>query len=612
MSTPVTPPGSVRGSPHARGPDGVDRRRFILGAGAVAGLIASGVVPSLSGGAASAAGVEAGASRFVPLPVQYRLSDMRLGPNGQYPYTVVSSVGPGHHIKVQVTGRGGVPASATAAVLSVTVVNRSGFNFVTVYPSGVTMPNVSNVNTSESGQVVANMATVRLGGDGCVDVQTHDDCEVIIDVAGYFDPVTEPVAAGRLVTLDQPERVLDSRLTGTRPSSSRRQAVDLARWVPVDAVAAVVNLTIDGTTEGGFATCFPLGESTVPNASNLNFDGADQTRAVGVVARIGTDGARRGFQVAIGPTNSGAAGNLIVDLVGYYTGEAAAVSADGLFVPVDPVRITDTRLPSPARMWHDWMIEASVPGRAATAASAVALNATAVDSVGWGYLSVLPARSYRWSSARPGDRPNVSSVNFDRANQTVANQVLCRVTEGHGVSVYSFTGSHVLLDLAGFYTGTPRQPAVAAPSNPNPQSVAPEWTLRIPRLGVESRVLEGDSVEITDAGHSWHWSGTGDMGMSANVALFAHRTSAGAPYRNIHLLQPGDAIEIVTDDNRRFEYEMVNRLLTTDDRDEILAASRSLSTPSIALIACTRRNFLPTSLDYRIVVNARLVRTSEF
>jgi hypothetical protein len=60
-----------------------------------------------------------------------------------------------------------------------------------------------------------------------------------------------------------------------------------------------------------------------------------------------------------------------------------------------------------------------------------------------------------------------------------------------------------------------------------------------------------------------------------------------------------------------FTYEVVERHLTSDDRDEILAATRSLSTTSISLIACSRANFLPSSLAYRIIVNARLVSWRE-
>ena len=101
------------------------------------------------------------------------------------------------------------------------------------------------------------------------------------------------------------------------------------------------------------------------------------------------------------------------------------------------------------------------------------------------------------------------------------------------------------------------------------------------------------------------------MGQSANVAVFAHRTDAGGSFRNLHLLTAGDTVEVSTTDGRLFTYEVVERHLTSDDRDEILAATRSLSTTSISLIACSRANFLPTSLAYRIVVNARLASWRE-
>ncbi|NDI02395.1 MAG: hypothetical protein EBY57_11520, partial [Actinobacteria bacterium] len=60
-------------------------------------------------------------------------------------------------------------------------------------------------------------------------------------------------------------------------------------------------------------------------------------------------------------------------------------------------------------------------------------------------------------------------------------------------------------------------------------------------------------------------------------------------------------------DGRIFTYSVVERHLTSDDRDEIVEATRSLPTTSISLIACSRKNFLPTSLAYRIIVNAQLV-----
>ena len=102
------------------------------------------------------------------------------------------------------------------------------------------------------------------------------------------------------------------------------------------------------------------------------------------------------------------------------------------------------------------------------------------------------------------------------------------------------------------------------------------------------------------------------MGQSANVALFAHRTDAGGVFRRIDRLVAGDIVEIVTADRRLFTYEVVGRHLTSDERSDILAAVRRDGPSTVSLIACSRPDFSPTSLDWRIIVNARLVEWSEF
>ena len=43
-------------------------------------------------------------------------------------------------VRVQVAGRNGVPANATAAVLNVTVTNVTAASYVTVYPAGTSLP----------------------------------------------------------------------------------------------------------------------------------------------------------------------------------------------------------------------------------------------------------------------------------------------------------------------------------------------------------------------------------------------------------------------------------------------------------------------------------------
>jgi sortase (surface protein transpeptidase) len=137
--------------------------------------------------------------------------------------------------------------------------------------------------------------------------------------------------------------------------------------------------------------------------------------------------------------------------------------------------------------------------------------------------------------------------------------------------------------------------------------LCPEWLLEVPALGLRSRVLGGDANRITNAGHSWHWTGTGFLGQDAHVAAFAHRTSAGGPYRNTHFLSAGDQIILTAADSRQYTYEVVRRDLTNSRVDNILAATRFHPGTTFSLIACTRPDFTPTSTAWRILVTAQLI-----
>ena len=72
-------------------------------------------------------------------------------------------------LNVQVTGLGTVPAGASAAVLNVTAVSPTASGFLTVFPAGITMPTVSNLNFTP-GVTVANLVTVPLSSTGMVSI----------------------------------------------------------------------------------------------------------------------------------------------------------------------------------------------------------------------------------------------------------------------------------------------------------------------------------------------------------------------------------------------------------------------------------------------------------
>ena len=112
-----------------------------------------------------------------------RLLDTRTGVGAAQ-----AAVGAHGIVHLQVTGRGGVPASGVSAVvLNVTVTAPSGAGFVTVYADGTALPGASNLNFVP-GQTVPNLVIAPVGADGKVDLYngSNGTVQLIADVDGYF------------------------------------------------------------------------------------------------------------------------------------------------------------------------------------------------------------------------------------------------------------------------------------------------------------------------------------------------------------------------------------------------------------------------------------------
>jgi hypothetical protein len=87
--------------------------------------------------------------------------------------------------EVQVAGRGGVPADASAVVLNVTATQAQGPGFFTVFPCGTDRPTASNVNYVV-GDTVPNAVVAKVGAGGKVCVFSYAATDMIVDVNGYF------------------------------------------------------------------------------------------------------------------------------------------------------------------------------------------------------------------------------------------------------------------------------------------------------------------------------------------------------------------------------------------------------------------------------------------
>ena len=561
--------------PDDLGPRPLGRRAFIAGS---AGAIAAATVLSAPSHSALAAGVEPGSSYFVPVSPE-RFCDTREG----YGYKNVG----GNTIRVGIGGVRSVPSNAVAVVLTLTGVNLSGGNWLSAYPAGTTWPGTSSSNSESYRQAVANLVTVKLGVGGAIDVRSLAPSYVIVDVSGYYVRAGGPVASGRLETVE-PFRIVDTRNTG-KPGARRTVPVNVAGLVPADAVAVVANVTAVETDAGGFVTAYPFGQK-LPVASNLNY-GPREVRAGAVMVKLGSASGKLGFNLY-----TMARAHLVVDISGYITGPSSGSSANGLFVPIAPRRLLDTRNRG-RRVWPGGTATFGLPAEFSRRARAVAMNLTVTSSIGPGYFTPYAAQT---------PRRVVSALNVVRSGQTIANHVFTKVSAA-GVACFSQGGAHIIADVTGWYTGSPDRATVGPAIDPSPPGGPIPWLIQIPRLGVTHWVLDGDANRVVDSGHTWHWTGTGLVGQGGNSVLFGHRTEHGGPYRNQHLLRAGDELIVHTSDQRRYRYRMVRERITSKYANEILGATRLVAGETVSLVSCSKTNRMPTSLQHRLVTTFAFV-----
>lgn len=363
-------------------------------------------------------------------------------------------------IRVQVAGRGGVPAGAVAAALTVTVASTTAAGYATVWPAGTTRQETSVLNWS-GGETRANGTIVSLGAGGAVDVfveRSFANAQVIVDVTGVFVPASS-ATAGQFRPLD-PDRVLDTR-SGAPIAAGKTVRVPLPDGVPADATAVAINVTATAGAQGGYLTASAAGVARPPT-STVNTDGAGQTRAATAIVPV----SGKGIDIYSSGTT-----HAIVDVFGWFTGASASSSSTGLFVPVAPTRLFDTRraasplAPStPQRAYADDDAVATTLRQIVPGSSALVLNTTVTGGRGDGYLAAFPAR-------RP--QPPTSSLNW-RSGETVANLAIAP-TSSYGVAFSASVVADVLVDVTGYFTGRPI--AIAAPDVPpaeirEPQAVA--------------------------------------------------------------------------------------------------------------------------------------------
>jgi len=395
----------------------------------------------------------AAGAAFTPI-TPTRLLDTR-------PATAIGYSGPkpgiNSTVDLQVTGAAGIPANAVAVTLNVTMTEASGPGYVQVYPSGVGTPGTSsNINAEAAGQTIPNSVTVPVGNGGKVTLYTSAGAHLIADVSGYFVNVTGPVSAGRFTGIT-PKRILDTRpatqvnFTAAKPGPAATVRINpvLLAGLPKTAVGAVaLNVTATEADAAGYVQVAAAG-SLVPGASsNLNLSGAGQTIPNMVIVPVSANG-----EIDLYTLQST---HLVVDVLGWFTNSTVPASTSGLFVPMTPERVLDTRADtavnysalrigtddSESKPAANDTIRFDLVGIPAAGGSAL-LNLTAANAVAPGFVqgAALGALS-------PGSSSN---VNVDHAGQTIANAALLPVASNGGVVLYTQTSTDLIADIGGFF-----------------------------------------------------------------------------------------------------------------------------------------------------------------
>ncbi len=341
---------------------------------------------------------------------------------------------PGERLTLKVTGQAGIPATGvTAVALNLTLTRSGGGGFVTAWPAGEAQPVASTINATTQLQTRSNFVVLPVAADGYVSFVANAGGHLVADVAGYF--VARPSSDdGRIVAVG-PQRLLDTRVAPGAPlgyGASTTVPV-VGGSVPADAKAAVVTVTATDSVVAGYVTAWATGTER-PLVSNLNLDGPNETAANLAIVPIGADGSISFFTPS--PLH------LVVDLVAYVTGDGAADTSTGLFVPLVPRRVFDTRndvglVPSG---WSVSPVHAGAAGIPTDAAAAF-LNVTGVSATAVSHVRVWPTG---------GPLPLASSLNLAPGDTRAAATMMTIGSEGR-ITYWNSAGSMWLLaDAMGY------------------------------------------------------------------------------------------------------------------------------------------------------------------
>ncbi|MBO9051311.1 hypothetical protein [Curtobacterium flaccumfaciens] len=312
---------------------------------------------------------------------------------------------------VTLGGRNGIPASATAVVLTATVNAPSAAGYVSVAPAGSTAsPAIQNFRR---GQPISGTTTVGLTSGKAQVKVSAGKATVSLDVAGWYGTST----SGSTYTPLPPTNVLN----GTVSTAAKKIVVAGKAGVPANATAVVLQTDVSRPATSGRLRITPSGNNagvvslmyekgiTVANTTTVRLSGG------AVQARVSSGSAR-----------------VLADVVGYYAPNASG----SVFVPAHPVRAATVAAGTTAK-------KVTVAGTAGVPrnATAAVINAKVGKGSTGGSLRVVGA----------GLASSVPTQVYAKG-QTIGNALIAPLAAGGQVQAKVSAGrATVYVDVVGYF-----------------------------------------------------------------------------------------------------------------------------------------------------------------
>jgi hypothetical protein len=331
----------------------------------------------------------------------------------------------------------GIPASAAAYALNVTVVPDATLSYLTIWPTGQNQPFVSTLNSD--GRIKANAAIVPAGSQGGINVFVTNPTHVIIDINGYFVP---DGTAGALQFFPlTPCRVADTRGGGPPlggpfiAGGATRQFPVLSSSCGIPSNASAYSLNFTAVPHGPlqYITVWPSDQNQ-PLASTLNANTGAVTANAAIVPAAAGSG-----QISVFANDDT---DLVIDVNGYF----APPASGGLdLFTVTPCRVLDTRNNGGQPFNGTIPVNVANSGCGTLGnAQAFVLNATVVPPGPLSYLTLWPDGQ---------QQPFVSTLN---ASDAVIASNMAIVPTGNGsIDAFASDPTHLILDISGYFAAGP-------------------------------------------------------------------------------------------------------------------------------------------------------------